>query len=147
MEIENKRFGLGVVLLVFNRQMTKLLMLKRNAAKRKKWGRAWGNVGGVVEFGEYTIDACAREAKEEANLDLDKKHIRMLRIKEHPVWINPQVHAVHFIYFTKIAENIKITINDESDECAWFAIDGLPEDRIDEDLGELINLAKKINDT
>ena len=141
----NKIFGLGVVLLVLNRDMTKILLLKRNKAKRKKWGYSWGNVGGRTELGELMLDACIREAREEIGLKLRKKDVKLFAIKESPCF-TPEVHAMHFFYFTKIDENTRVCINCESDKCAWFSVNKLPKDIIDADLANLIKLVRKKSD-
>lgn len=139
-DTENRKFGLGVVLLVLNKNMTKILLLKRSRDK-KRGSSMWANVGGIVEMGEYLIDACIREAKEETGLILDKKDIKFLLIKETPKFL-PNVHALHFFYFTKIDDKAKICLNCESEGCTWFDINKLPKDVLDKDLDKLIKLAQ-----
>jgi 8-oxo-dGTP pyrophosphatase MutT (NUDIX family) len=53
MENKDRKFGLGVIMLILNRDLSKILLLKRNAEKRARNGLDWGNVGGRVELGEY----------------------------------------------------------------------------------------------
>ena len=59
----DRKFGLGVLICIFNRAFSKMLLLRRNEEKRKKCGADWGNVGGRVELGELLIDACLREKR------------------------------------------------------------------------------------
>jgi len=148
-QIERK-FGLGVIVYVFNRDFSKILLLKRNEEKRNRNKADWGNIGGRVELGEKLIDACLREAKEESGIDLDPKQLKLLNIKEitkNP--IAPSVHFLQFIYATTIDENVKVTLNfdcdHESDEYKWFNLKELPDKTLDkkEDITEIADKAKK----
>lgn len=132
--MENKRFGLGVFVCVFNRDFSKILLLKRNAEKRAKNGLDWGNIGGRVELGELLIDACVREANEEIGIDLNPKKLKLIEIKETPNFL-PSVHAIHFVYTTSINEDEKICLNfncnNESEDYGWFELKNLPEKTLD----------------
>jgi len=140
----DRKFGLGVIICIFNRDFSKMLFLKRNEEKRKRNNADWGNVGGRVELGEKLIDACIREAKEEINVDLDPEKLKLIEIKETP-YLTEIFHALHFVYATILDEDEKITINSESDEYKWFDISNLPEKTLDskDDLIKLSNIAKK----
>ena len=61
--MENRKFGLGVIVCIFNRDFSKMLLLKRNKEKRKLNKADWGNAGGRVELGERLVNACVRETK------------------------------------------------------------------------------------
>lgn len=148
MEQIDKRFGLGVLVCVFNEDFSKILLLKRNAEKRARNGLDWGNVGGRVELGELLLDACAREAKEEIGVDLDKNRLELLEIKETP-FMSDKFHAIHFVYATTLKETEDICLNynckNESEEYCWFELQNLPEKTLDpkEVLIKWSTLAKK----
>lgn len=129
-----RKFGLGVVICVFNKAFSKILLLKRNEGKRKKGGVDWGNIGGRVEFGELLVDACLREAREEIGIELDSKKLKLIEVKETP-YLSDVFHAIHFVYTTTIDENEKIILNfdcdNESEEYKWFNLDELPEKMFD----------------
>jgi ADP-ribose pyrophosphatase YjhB (NUDIX family) len=124
------KFGLGVIVCVFNRDFSKILLLKRNEEKRKKGVGEWGNIGGRIEFGEMSREASVREAREETGLELKPENLKLIEVLENPK-IGPGWHAVHFVYSINIDENCPVCINQESDECGWFSINKLPEKMID----------------
>jgi len=115
---------------VFNRDFSKIFLLKRNEEKRNKNKADWGNVGGRVELGEKLIDACIREAKEEIGVNLDPEKLKLIEIKETP-YLTDVFHAIHFVYATTLDENEEITLNEESDECKWFKLEELPDKTLD----------------
>ncbi len=128
--MENRRFGLGVFVCVFNKDFSKILLVKRNEEKRKKFGADWGNIGGKIEFGETSAQAGMREIKEEIGLNLNPGKLKLIEIRERPNhFIN--VHGVQFIYSVSINGKEKIAINDESDEYRWFDAKNLPDKMID----------------
>lgn len=130
--MEDKRFGLGVFVCIFNRDFSKILLLKRNKEKRDLNKASWGNIGGRVEWGEKLVQACIREAKEEIGINLDSNQIKLLDIKEiteNP--IAPSVHFLQFLYATHLDEYEKITLDDESEEYQWFEVVNLPDKTLD----------------
>jgi ADP-ribose pyrophosphatase YjhB (NUDIX family) len=142
--MKNKIFGLGVFICLFNQNFEKILLLKRNKEKRIKSGIDWGNIGGRIEHGEVSIDACIRETKEEIGIDLEKSKIKFIEIKESPNFTE-EIHALHFIYATSLNEKSKININEESDEYQWFHFSKLPENMFDkkEDILRIAKIAKE----
>src|SRR3989344_9012106 len=146
--MENRKFGLGVIVCIFNRDFSKILLLKRNEEKRNRNKADWGNVGGRVELGEKLIDACLREAKEELGVDLNPKKLKLIEVKETP-YLTDIFHAIHFVYAGIFNENEKIILNFngelESDEYKWFNLKELPDKTLDtkEDLIKLSLVAKK----
>jgi ADP-ribose pyrophosphatase YjhB (NUDIX family) len=143
-----RKFGLGVVICIFNRDFSKIFLLKRNEEKRKKNKADWGNVGGKVELGEKLIDACVREANEEIGVKLNPNMIKLLEVTETP-FISEVYHAIHFIYATVLDEDEKIILNfngeHESDEYGWFDLNKLPDKMLDpkEEIKRYSELAKK----
>jgi len=144
-----RKFGLGVYICIFNRDFSKIFLLKRNEEKRKKNKADWGNVGGRVELGEKLLDACVREAKEEIGVDLNPEKIKLIEVKETP-YLTDVFHAIHFVYATILDEKEKIILNfngeKESEEYKWFSLNNLPDKTLDskEDLIEIADKAKKI---
>ena len=133
-----RKFGLGTFVCIYNRDFSKILLLKRN--KKEK---PWGNVGGMVDIGEKIIDACVREAREEIGVNLNPEKLKLIEIKETP-YFSDLVHGIHFVYVTTLDENKKIQISEESDEYYWFDLDNLPEKTLDskEYLCSIANKAK-----
>ncbi len=142
--MKNKEFSLGVFACIFNRDLSKILLLRRNQEKRKKSGAVWGNVGGRVEFGEKTIDACIREIREEIGIRLNPEKLKLADIKESPHF-SEKFHAIHFVYVAMLDENEKLVLNDESEEYKWFKLKELPDKTFDskEYLIKLSIIAKK----
>lgn len=146
-ESEN-RFGMGTFVCVFNKDYTKIMLLYRNAEKRARWGADWGNVGGVVEFGETSMQAAIREAFEETGLKLKPENLKLIAIKETLNFM-PHLQAIHIVYSTAINENAPIELNAhskkrESESYKWFDVDELPERTLDpkEDIVKWRNIAK-----
>lgn len=147
-QIERK-FSMGVVLCIFNRDFSKILLLKRNEEKRNRNKADWGNVGGIVELGETLINACTREAEEEIGVRLNPKKIKLIDIKETP-FFDETFHAIHFFYVTVMDEDEKIILNfngnHESDEYKWFNLKELPDKTLDkkQDIIKIANKSKKM---
>lgn len=142
--MKNKQFSLGTFVCIFNADLSKILLLRRNQEKRKKSGAAWGNVGGRVEFGEKTINACIREIREEIGIRLNPEKIKLADIKESPHF-SESFHAIHFVYVAMLDENEKIILNDESEQYKWFELKELPDKTFDskEYLVRLSTIAKR----
>ena len=126
----NKRFGLGVVLYVFNPDVSKILLLELNPTKKAHFKAEWGNVGGKVNLGESSLDCCIRETIEEIGITLQKENIRQLYVSDIPDF-SPEVHAVQFVYGTKLSENVPIILSNEHASYRWFSISALPKNMID----------------
>ena len=122
--------GLGVFVCIFNKDFSKIMLIRRNAEKRKRWGADWSNVGGKIEFGEESKQACIREVKEETRLKINHRNLTLIDVKETPHFL-PHVHAIHFVYATTINEGSKIILNSESDGYGWFSIKKLPDKLLD----------------
>lgn len=139
------QFGMATFAGIFNKDFSKVLMIKRNEEKRKKYGFDWAIVGGKIDFGEYSLDAIIREIKEEIGVEVSKENISLLYVKEDPNW-NNLAHVAFFIYGAILDENSKIILNDEAEEYDWFDINNLPKNRSEDDIVKLRDLTKKIFD-
>jgi ADP-ribose pyrophosphatase YjhB (NUDIX family) len=143
------KFSAGVFTLIFNPNLTKILLIKRNKQKREKCCYDWGNIGGILELREYSLDGVLREAREEIGVELDKEKTKLLEVLEHPNW-SESFHGFHFVYGTILDESTEIKINHESEEFKWFDIDELPEKTGDkpEDIKKWLEIFReKINDS
>jgi len=130
--MKNKRFGLGVIVCIFNNDFSRIFLLKRNKEKRDLNKANWGNPGGRVKWGEKLVEACVREVKEESGIDLDLKQLKLLNIKEITEnSIAPAVHFLQFIYATKIDQIEEIILNEESEDYGWFDLKELPNKTLD----------------
>jgi len=147
MEEEN-RFTLGVFTCIFNKDYSKILLLYRNAKKRARWGADWGNIGGLVEFGETSLQAAIREAYEEIGIKFKPSDLKLIYVKETLNFM-PHIQAVHFVYAVTLDENAEIKLNAhtktlESESYKWFPMNELPERMLDkkEDIIKWSKLAK-----
>ena len=137
------RFGLATFACLFNKDFSKVLMIKRNDEKKKKYGFDWGIIGGKIEFEEYSKDAVIREIKEEIGIEIQKDDLKFLYMKEVPNWFNVS-HVVFFIYGARIDEKTKIILNDESEGYQWFDVKNLPESKSsDDDILEILRVTKE----
>ncbi len=57
-----------VVIMLFNKQGNKILLVKRN---KKPYPNCWNGIGGKIEENETPIEAAKRECKEETNICLN----------------------------------------------------------------------------
>ena len=106
-----------------------------------------GNIGGKIELGEVSMQACLREAKEESGLDLNQQKTKLVSVKEI---INEDIgeYAIHFRYSSILDENVKLILNNESDDYEWFEINSLPDKMFEskEEILNIINITKRLNE-
>lgn len=139
------KFGFATFVYLFNKDFSKILLIKRNREKREKYGRDWGNIGGKIELGEFSIQACLREAREEAGLKLEQKKIKLVDVREI-IHEETGEYAIHFRYCAILDENISLVLNDESEEYRWFNINDLPNNMFEskEEISNMVSIAKRL---
>ncbi|MCL5112763.1 MAG: NUDIX domain-containing protein [Candidatus Marsarchaeota archaeon] len=120
---------------VFSEDYSKILLLYRNAEKRKKGGADWGNVGGAVEADETSAQACSREIMEEIGVDIRADTLKLICVREE-LNFKQNVLGVQFIYATTISVDTKIRLNAkaptlESERYEWFDVSKLPDSMLD----------------
>lgn len=128
--MNEKRFGLGTVLYIFNQNFSKVLLLRLNETKRVRFGADWGNVGGKINIGETSLENCIRESEEEIGIRFKPRDLKLLYVKEIPNFFN-KVHAVQFVYGTAIYEQTPINLGHEVDSYQWFRLPNLPKRTLD----------------
>ena len=113
MENENilPRFFVSAGILIWRND--RILLVKKNYSDR-----AWTLPGGLMEKGEAINQTAVREVKEEIGVD-----IRLTRI----VGIYSIESRFAVIFEGKIADESFSLNRDEISECAYFALDDLPE--------------------
>ena len=65
----NKNF---VVIMLFNKEYDRVLLVKRN---KKPYKDCWNGIGGKIESGETPIEAAIRECKEETNISMNNPQL------------------------------------------------------------------------
>jgi 8-oxo-dGTP pyrophosphatase MutT (NUDIX family) len=119
----------GAFVCVFDKEYSRILMLKRKHNKEWEDKGGWGNVGGSVEPGETPVEACIREAKEEIGIDMKPEDLSLVHVRKVPE-TEPYEYIMHF-YATSIDNKSAIILNDESYEYRWFGLDELPDNMLD----------------
>ncbi len=109
--------------LIFNNK-NQVLLQKRSD------DNLWGNPGGSMELGETIFDTIIREIKEETNLDINKKDLKLFNIysgeNQHHIYPNKdEIYFVNIIFETNITKGI-LKKDIESNELKFFDIDKLP---------------------
>ena len=127
----DNRFYLCVFTCLFNKDLSKILLFKKNREKEERYGSKWYNVGGKINFGEESIDAALRELREETGLILTKENAKFIFVKEDYRTF-PNSHVGFFIYAARIEETLNILLNGELESYQWFDVNKLPENVIDD---------------
>lgn len=105
-----------VVILLFNKNYDKVLLVKRN---KKPYPNCWNGIGGKIEQNESVIDATIRECQEEANINLkNPKQLLTLRYPQNnPLNSNVELHIMY-----DIVEETPLKDNEEG-HYEWKNID------------------------
>lgn len=94
-----------VVIILFNKDKDKLLLVKRN---KKPYKNCWNGIGGKIKENETPIDAAKRECMEETNISL--KNPRLLVTYVYPessiINSNTKLNVIYdFVEETNIVDN------------------------------------------
>ncbi len=138
-----EKFGMATFACIFNKDFSKVLLIKRNEEKRKKFGFDLAIIGGKIELGEHSHEALMREIEEEIGVKIPLEDLSLLYVKEDPHWFDI-AHVAFFMYGAVLDEAAKIILNDEAEEFAWFDMDNLPENRSDDDIHKMRDYAIKL---
>jgi len=108
---------------LFNEDLSKVVLIKKT---RPKWQKnKFNGVGGKIENGEKTVEAAAREIKEETGYVINNKS-KLIKIAsmESNEW---KVH----IFAAQIYEDVKMHEATEEGEVQWHQTSNLPTNCID----------------
>jgi dihydroneopterin triphosphate diphosphatase len=120
---------------IFNKDLSKVLMINRV----KKFGFDWGFISGKIEGKEEAIVTAKREAKEELGLALEPIFIESNQIEK-----DNQTYT-HNYFFTIVNENTNLVIQkEEINEAKWFSINDLPINRVPDDLNYFLKKITKL---
>ena len=113
----------GAGVLIYNEKGQVLLQ------KRSDDG-TWGNPGGSLELGETIYEAAVREVKEETNLDINPKDLKLFKIysgeEGHHIYPNQDEAYIVSIMFETNVYSGDIKLDSESLELKFFDIDDMP---------------------
>lgn len=109
-----------VVLLVFDEEYERVLMIKKNRGPAMVVGH-WNGLGGKIEPGETPREAMSRETSEEAGIAVDPRGIQMLCVLEGHGY---RVHFGHSQLDNSVFTSYTTRESEEVDE---FFVSELPE--------------------
>ncbi|MDD4556527.1 MAG: NUDIX domain-containing protein [Alphaproteobacteria bacterium] len=115
--------GVGIGVYLLNEKNELLIGLR----KSKHGNGTWSPPGGKLEFSE-SFEACGiREAKEECNLDLKEKDLKILGVTSD-VHENEGKHFVTIHLFSrKFSGELNLNEPDKFEQWKWTSLDDLPE--------------------
>jgi len=99
-------------------------------------------VSGKVDVGETFTEAIIREVKEEANLDLKAKDLKVAHIIHQPDIDNEYIHT--YFIANKWGGELKNMEPEKCDDIGWFDLDNLPENTIPLVLKAIENINKNV---
>ena len=120
---EKIRVGVAVALI---NQKNEILLEKRSDCG---W---WGVTGGKLDLGETVQDCAIREIKEECNVSVESKLLRLVGVYSDPEegrilqYPDNRVHLIDIVYVLK-KDYFKLEKSDESLDLKFFNFDNLPD--------------------
>ena len=120
---ETIRLGVAVALI---NQKNEILLEKRSDCG---W---WGVTGGKLDLGETVQDCAVREIKEECNVSVESKLLRLVGVYSDPEegrilqYPDNRVHLIDIVYVLK-RDYFKLEKSHESLELKFFTFDRLPD--------------------
>jgi 8-oxo-dGTP pyrophosphatase MutT (NUDIX family) len=93
-----------------------ILVLRRSKSD-PKWAMDWDLPGGAIEFAEDPMVAAAREAREEANIDIDPQTLQLIDVSS----LSDGQPAITITYWTsKYGGSVKLSF--EHDTHKWIGL-------------------------
>ena len=83
-----------VVIMLFNKEYDKILLVKRN---KKPYKDCWNGIGGKIEEGETPIDAARRECMEETNISMNNPKLLVTYVypEDNPMNSNTRLNVIY----------------------------------------------------
>lgn len=88
--------------------------------RTQKWSNLWGIPGGKTKFGETSVQALAREIKEETNLAVDNIEFVMVQDCIHSNEFYRDAHFILLNYRCHVQGGDDVKLNDEAQEFRWM---------------------------
>jgi len=124
---EEKKIGVGFGVMILKKGKLLLGLRNDDAAKADselKGEGTWTMPGGKLHFGESFERAAVREAKEETDLDVKEKDLKLISLT------NDMIPTAHFVTVgflcEKFSGKVSIMEPDEIVVWEWFTLDNLP---------------------
>ncbi len=105
-----------VVIILFNKDKDKLLLVKRN---KKPYKNCWNGIGGKIEGNETPIEAAKRECMEETSISLENPKLLVTYVYPESNIMNSNTH-LHVIY--DFVQEVEVVDNEEG-YYEWKTID------------------------
>ena len=120
-----EKIRLGVAVALINKK-NEILLEKRSDCG---W---WGVTGGKLDLGETIQDCAVREIKEECNVLVESKHLKLIGVYSDPEegrilqYPDNRVHLIDIVYIFK-RDNFELKKSHESLELKFFNFYNLPD--------------------